>query len=64
MKEIPISLSNKIIQQNLFCESCKKMFQFKSEYKKHMRIHTGEKPFVCEYPNCFVKFAQVIIMII
>ena len=23
-----------------------------------MRIHTGEKPYICSYPNCFKRFSQ------
>jgi len=37
-----------------------KEFDFQSALDKHIRIHTGEKPFICDFDGCNVAFAQVI----
>ena len=38
------------------CLICEKEFNNKSDFKRHLLIHTGEKSFQCEY--CEKKFSK------
>ncbi|XP_035211850.1 zinc finger protein 658B-like [Stegodyphus dumicola] len=39
-----------------FCSFCSKGFHFKANLERHLRVHTGEKPFKCETcSKCFTR---------
>jgi len=37
---------------------CEKVFRFKSDIKRHLIIHTKDKPYTCKYPDCHRSFKR------
>ncbi len=52
--------SNLALERKKMCTYCGKGFTHTNDLKKHVRIHTGEKPYKCGY--CDKTFAQKVNM--
>jgi uncharacterized Zn-finger protein len=40
------------------CPTCKKVFSCVGHLQRHVRMHTGEKPFQCPFDNCNSRFSR------
>ncbi|KAL0485988.1 zinc finger protein [Acrasis kona] len=40
------------------CNVCKKAFAHFTNLRRHVKLHSGNKPFLCEHPDCGKKFAR------
>lgn len=41
------------------CQVCGRFLSSKQNYVDHQNIHTGAKPYVCEFPGCNMRFRQL-----
>lgn len=49
-------ITSKSDDNNLLCETCNKKFCNSKYLRVHKRLHTGERPFACEFSDCDKKF--------
>lgn len=45
---------------SLLCPYCKKYFLFHSQLQRHIRTHTGERPYACNF--CGKRFVELVVL--
>lgn len=40
------------------CSDCGRILSSRQNLSEHKNIHTGQKPYACEYPGCQMRFRQ------
>ncbi|EWZ78545.1 hypothetical protein FOWG_17238 [Fusarium oxysporum f. sp. lycopersici MN25] len=45
-------------QKALWCPFCPKWYQYPGEYKRHLKIHTRERPYKCAWRDCTKTFPR------
>lgn len=55
-EEITFQVNNNYVV--LECRYCHKILSSKQNLKEHLYIHTGNRPYICTYPDCNKRFRQ------
>ncbi|XP_076462211.1 zinc finger protein 367-like [Babylonia areolata] len=51
-------LTGSEINGKIRCDICNRIFPREKSLQAHMRTHTGERPYVCDFPGCSKAFCQ------
>lgn len=46
------------VESAIRCKTCNRVFPRDKSLQAHMRTHTGERPYVCDFPECAKAFCQ------
>ncbi|EJU04209.1 hypothetical protein DACRYDRAFT_87475 [Dacryopinax primogenitus] len=44
-----------LAKRKYVCSQCDKAFTTSGHLRRHIKVHTGDKPFICPYPKCYKK---------
>ncbi|KNE63208.1 hypothetical protein AMAG_18969 [Allomyces macrogynus ATCC 38327] len=45
-------------ERRFICQHCQQSFKRSEHLKRHLRVHTGERPFACPVPGCAKTFSR------
>ena len=51
-------MEHPVIAKLYSCDVCPRRFAHPEKLKRHLRIHNGEKPYICETDNCGKRFTD------
>lgn len=55
-----VGIANNTINNKGFkCNNCSRIYFYEHEYKLHLKLHKGEKAFMCNYSSCYRKFLSL-----
>ncbi|WAR23219.1 ZN367-like protein, partial [Mya arenaria] len=51
-------LEGALSTNSIRCRICSRVFPREKSLQAHMRTHTGERPYLCDFPGCCKSFCQ------
>ncbi|RWS27942.1 zinc finger: C2H2 type-like protein [Leptotrombidium deliense] len=51
-------ISGTVSPSPIRCNVCSRVFPREKSLQAHLRTHTGERPYICDFPGCSRKFTQ------